>query len=129
MLHAHRHSPVRQGSPGARACGGGPQAASPISSSSCSLPDTCRYSDMGAVPASAAARAIEIASSPSASATRIAACTIAARVRVGSGPLRRVRSRIPQAAATASGTTGWDSGTCPIASPPLGLDIARRYCV
>src|SRR5215470_360662 len=59
---------------------------------------------------------MEIASSPSASATRIAARTIRDRVSAGLGPLRRVRSRTPQAAATASGTAAGISVVFPITS-------------
>src|ERR1700678_801847 len=76
-----------------------PQAASTIRSISSSLLATCRYRDIGAVPASAATRPMETASSPSVSATRTPASTIRSRVRAGLGPLRGC-SRTPQAAAT-----------------------------
>jgi hypothetical protein len=102
MARAQRFSPARHPSPGAGGPGGSPQAASTIRVSSSSLPDTCRYSDIGAAPSSAATRPIETAFSLSASATRTAAATTRARLSPGFGPLCG-RSRTPHAAATLPG--------------------------
>ncbi len=91
--------PAGPASPRAARPGGVSRAstASIIRSSRSSLSRTCRYSDIVATPRSTATRRIETAASPSASATAIAASTIAfggerpvgARGRIGRQPGRR----------------------------------------
>src|SRR5580704_17814657 len=119
---AQRDSPARQPSSGTGVPGASSQAASTIKVSSSSLDDTCRYRDMGAVPASAATRLIDTASSPSVSASRTAAAKIRLRLRDGLGPLCG-RSRTPQAAATLPGSPATLPGNPPTlpgnpATPP-----------
>ena len=102
---AQARSRARQSSPSSTRSSAPWALAFHISWSSSSLLATCRYSDMVVNPSSSATRAIETASSPSASASRMAAATMASTDSPGLGP-RWPRSRRPQSRSSPGGSGG-----------------------
>ena len=102
---AHVRNRARQPSPVSTRSSAPWALAFHISWRSSSLLATCRYSDMVVNPSCSATRAMETASRPSASASRMAAATIASTDRPGFGP-RWPRPRRPQSRSRPGGSGG-----------------------
>ena len=115
----------------ARATGGRPPARSDMRLSTSSLDETYRYSDIVVNPSDSASRAIETASSPSASASAMPASAICSSVRPGRGPGRpgagvRHRTAIPggQVASGAPSDAGRRARRAGGPSPPRARPAA-----